>query len=351
MVMITDRGTNGRKQRIRSLDVESHQDFVRGLRAWTFGPLDAVAGATVAAKVADDTPVDDARPVIAEEPLVALRLRLWLTSQQLMWRSLEDHFGRHYETYADELAAAEAQGPASLELNELDLPEYARHEIHIQPGGYVGDKLGGYVYRYGTDTFLAGMNERDEVHGMIVGSVTAPADGKVENVLDLACTIGQTTTALKERFPDATVTGIDIAEPMLRYAHMRANELGVDVRFAQRFAEDNGFADGSMDLVVANILFHEVPADVQPQIIGEVFRVLRPGGVFDVTDFKLATELNPYRRFIRWADHVYNTERWSEDFVTSDFIGNLERAGFEVSVESFPGAPTAHYTAVKPSNS
>lgn len=347
--MITDRGSNGRKQRIRSLDVESHQDFVRGLRAWTFGPLDAAAGARVDAAVADDATLEDARSTIAGEPLVKLRLRLWLTSQQLMWRSLEDHFGRHYRTYADELAAAERSGPARLVLDPgLELPDYARHEIHIQPGGYLGDELGGYVYRYGTDTFLAGMNERDEVHAMIVGAVTAPADGVVNDVLDLGCTIGQTTTALKERFPDATVTGIDLAEPMLRYAHLRANELGVDVAFEQRMAEDNGLADESMDLVVANILFHEVPAEVQQEIIGEVYRTLRPGGVFDVTDFKLVDELNPYRRFIRWADHVYNTERWSEEFVTSDFIGNLERAGFTVSVQSFPGNPTAHYTAVKP---
>jgi len=93
------------------------------------------------------------------------------------------------------------------------------------------------------------------------------------------------TVALKERFPDAEVWGIDAGAPMLRYGHMRAVRLGVGVNFSQRMAEDTQFPDNHFDLVTSYLLHHEVPADVTLKIIAEVQRVTRPGGVYYPLDF------------------------------------------------------------------
>ena len=54
-------------------------------------------------------------------------------------------------------SAAEKKGPGTLELKPaMHIPDYAKHEIHILPGGYVGDPLAGYIYHYGTNNFHMG---------------------------------------------------------------------------------------------------------------------------------------------------------------------------------------------------
>ena len=115
------------------------------------------------------------------------------------------------------------------------------------------------MFYHGTRVFYQGDNDFDEIHESCVDAMRLPADGQVRRILDLGCSIGQCTTVLKERHPSAEVWGLDVALPMLRYAHMRATDMGVDVHFQQSLAENMEQADGSFDAVLAYILFHEVP--------------------------------------------------------------------------------------------
>src|SRR5690606_7842843 len=115
--------------------------------------------------------------------------------------------------------------------------------------------------------------------------VPVPRDGVVHRIIDLATSIGQSATLLKERFPSALVVGIDLAAPMLRYAHKRDVDLGLDVEFRQESADELTEHDGSVDIVHVNILFHEVPRVVAEKVVAEAHRVLRDGGLFVITDF------------------------------------------------------------------
>jgi len=355
--MLMDRGFGARNRRVRSLDVESYQDFMLGFRGWTYGTMDQAARASAAPRLAalaeaDATPsIQAVRGALAEDPMVATRIRCWLSSQQLMWRNVLDHYDMHGDAYRAELAAADAAGPGTLELNTgMPLPDYVRHEIHLQPGGYTGNDFAGSLYHYGTNTFYRDQNTEDEFSIALAAGITLPADGKVERIVDLGCGVGRVSVALAERFPDAEVWGLDAGGPMVRYAHQRANDLGVAVHFAQRLAEDTKFADDSVDLVNAYILFHEVEREAAPAVCAEVFRILRPGGVFDVTDFHTgdAAPTEPYARYLRWIDHVYNAERWSHDFVYSDFLTMLRDAGFEVEKGANRQWGIAAYIARKP---
>ena len=69
------------------------------------------------------------------------------------------------------------------------------------------------------------------------------------------------------RFPDAEVWGVDVGGPMVRYAHMKAADMGVAVNFAQRLAENTGFPANHFDLVVSNLVFHEVSEQGAKNII------------------------------------------------------------------------------------
>ena len=230
------------------------------------------------------------------------------------------------------------------------MPDYTRHEIHIQPGGYVGDEFAGPVYHLGTNSFYGGQNDRDEFHIGLAASIALPDDGRVERIVDVGCGVGQLTVALKERFPDAEVWGLDVGGPLVRYAHHRAVRLDADVHFAQRLAEETGMEAGSIDVVTAYILFHEVPSTAAAAICREAARVLRPGGVFNVVDFPTgaAQTPTPYRKFFNWADHRYNSERWREEFTSSDFLRTLAEAGLEAEIGPAKHWGITNYVARKP---
>ncbi len=355
--MLIDRGFGDRNRRVGSLDVESYQDFVLGFRGWTYGAMDKAARESAAELLADkrfndaDVPISTIHQTFEGDPIIATRVRCWLTSQQLMWRNILDHYEQHDDHYLDELEVADGAGPGTLELNTgMAIPDYAKHEIHIQPGGYTGNDFAGPLYHYGTNTFYKGQSSDDQFHIGIADVIAEPADGKVKTVIDIGCGIGRLTIALAEKFPQADVWGLDVGGPLVRYAHKRAIDLGVPVHFAQRLAEDSKFADGSIDLATAYILFHEVPPEAARAICAEMFRVLRPGGVFDVTDFQTgeARETEAYPRYFRWIDHVYNAERWSHDFIHTDFLETLRSVGFVAEKAANRHWGVAAYIARKP---
>jgi ubiquinone/menaquinone biosynthesis C-methylase UbiE len=356
--MLADRGYGERNRRLRSLDVENIQDFVLGFRDWTYGELDLEARRR-AEEILDAHNIDGSSAPLASfrdkflsDPVIATRVRCWLSSQQLIWRSIADHYRQHQDFYLDAFEAADQSGPGSLQLDPaMSMPDYVKHEIHIQPGGYVGDDFAGPIFHYGTNTFYKGQNSEDQYHLAMARTVTPPADGKVDRIVDIGCGIGRLTVALAEAFPQAEVWGLDVGGPMVRYAHARAVEMGIGVNFAQRLAEQSGFAANSVDLVTAYILFHEVAAEPARDICQEIFRILRPGGVFEVIDFQTgsARSTDPWRRFLIWVDHVYNAERWSQQFIASDFVQTLRSAGFEVTMGASRHWGIATYIARKPS--
>jgi ubiquinone/menaquinone biosynthesis C-methylase UbiE len=164
----------------------------------------------------------------------------------------------------------------------------------------------------------------------VVGFVAPPQDGRIARILDVACSIGQCTTALKQRFPQAEIWGLDVALPLVRYAHKRATDLGIDVHFVQALAEDTKFPDAHFDCVLSYILFHEVPSRLFAPILAEFFRVLRPGGMLTVVDAPNTTAWPPGNKLWLDFDATYNCEPYSPAFVASDFQGLAKQAGFRV---------------------
>lgn len=331
----------GRLERLPELDLESRLDFVQGFRKWSlrdFGQTvrrrleQRVSEAGLDPKVAP--PLDQLLEIARGDSTIWSNVRCKTTAQQLMWLTLRDAYSANAKTYLKELDDAERIAPGKLRLDpDLVIPDYARHEIHIQPGGYVGDPLGGYVYTYAVNTFLLNLHSEDDFHVNLAKVVPVPADGKVKRILDLGTGVGQLAMALKERFPTAEVCGLDVGAPMLRYAHMRSVDAGLDINYTQALAERTGLPDASFDVITAYILFHEVPTAAARDIVKEAKRLLRPGGVFYPVDFSTFHELKPtaWSRFAQWWDHVHNNEVWTEEYRTSDFSAIMTETGLSVA--------------------
>ncbi len=336
------RGTDGRLERLATLDLESIQDFLTGFRTKVNTEFEGLA-LKRSRKVLEDAglnPYGDhsmevVLSLLGNDPVIGTRTRLWIGSQQITWKSLQNHFYKHADVYLEEMEAADNTGPGTLELNpDMDIPDYTKHEIHIQPGGYVGDPFAGHIYHYGTNMFFAGRNFQDELHLEHASNVSVPEDGKVMRVLELGSGSGQLTVALKERFPYAEVWGIDVGGPMVRYAHMRAADLGVDVNFAQRLAEDSKFPDGHFDIVVSHLFFHELTEQASKDVVAEVHRILRPGGTFFPIDlWSRGQRPGPqaYQKFTYWFNHRWNGEVWFMEYAKLDLEGTMRKVGFDVN--------------------
>ncbi|MBM3513635.1 MAG: class I SAM-dependent methyltransferase [Alphaproteobacteria bacterium] len=342
---IEPRGTNGRLERLPTADLEANDEFLTTFRAWANGPLTQAANARareiMTARGIDpeaEMPLARAFEPFADDAVIQARHHVWLHAQNLMWRNLRRELHDNYDGYMAEMEAADASGPGTLELNpNLAIPDYATHEIHLQPGGYVGDPFAGHLYHYGTNNFYTGRNNQDELHRRYASSVPAPADKTVRRILDQGCGCGQMSVALKERFPNAEVWGIDVSGPMVRYAHMRAVDLGVDVRFAQRLAEDCKFPDGHFDIVTSYILHHEVTAEASRGITREAHRVLRAGGIYYPIDINTAgtrgmvAGAGPFNQVRNWMSHRWTHERWLFEYNSFDHATETRRVGFEVT--------------------
>ena len=96
------------------------------------------------------------------------------------------------------------------------------------------------------------------------------------DVLDLGCAGGFMSEALAER--GARVTGIDPAEQAIEAARAHARDVGLEIQYDTGVGEALPYPDDSFDHVVCVDVLEHV-GDLS-KVLHEVFRVLRPGGMF-----------------------------------------------------------------------
>jgi len=110
-------------------------------------------------------------------------------------------------------------------------------------------------------------------------------------VLDIGCGAGvDAIIAAKMTRPSGTVTGIDLVPEMLAKAKENARLAGVDnALFQESGAEQLPFSDNSFDVVISNGVFNLVVD--KAKALGEVLRVLKPGGRFMLADQVLVRKL------------------------------------------------------------
>lgn len=117
--------------------------------------------------------------------------------------------------------------------------------------------------------------------------VAAATRSNPEVVLDVACGPGAVTRTLVRRGV-ASVVGIDVSEEMLRQG-LEGSPLDAPARRALVLgrAEQLPFADGSFDALTFTYLMRYV-ADPEATL-GELARVVRPGGVVASLEFAVPT--------------------------------------------------------------
>ena len=149
------------------------------------------------------------------------------------------------------------------------------------------------VYNIMTDDYsdLHGYNQEADL-GLGCGLPTQFAKIQPgDTVIDLGSGAGNDCfVARHETGESGKVIGIDFTEAMIKKARTNAEKLGYNnVEFRQGDIEDMPLSDEVADVVVSNCVLNLVP-DKQ-KVITEIFRVLKPGGHFSISDIVLVGDL------------------------------------------------------------
>ncbi|WP_067137066.1 class I SAM-dependent methyltransferase [Microtetraspora malaysiensis] len=115
-----------------------------------------------------------------------------------------------------------------------------------------------------------------------VAALTGARPG--DRILDVGCGTGYLSRVLAPRVgPDGHVTGVDPSPPMVGHARGRAPR---NCSYRVGEGQDLPFPDASFDVVVSTLAVHHMPNAARGTAIGEMFRVLRPGGRLLIAEFR-----------------------------------------------------------------
>jgi SAM-dependent methyltransferase len=116
---------------------------------------------------------------------------------------------------------------------------------------------------------------------------------KGKHVLDIGCGSGGITLHIAKRFEPGTITGFDVEKPVITEATRRARDAGLSDRvfFVQASPGRLPFEDASFDLVFSKDAMVHIPD--KDAIFADIFRVLRPGGIFAASDWLIGHDNEP----------------------------------------------------------
>ena len=246
----------------------------------------------------------------------ALRSRgdaVWEAERQ----RLEDPHLHYPEYYLTSFHAYE-QGNLSWDAAvEVEVASYAVHaQIWSKPGNKAGDA-----------------RLRQSYHDLLKQHIpTQP-----QTILDLGCGTGLSSLALKDLYPDAAVTGVDLSSYFLSVAQYQSQRRSADIHWKHAAVESTGLETASFDLVSSSLMFHELPQEAIHQTLQEAKRLLRPGGYFALMDMNPQSDV-----FLKMPPFVLtllkSTEPYLDDYFTLDLEAAIVQAGFQPS-QTFWNSP------------
>jgi len=136
--------------------------------------------------------------------------------------------------------------------------------------------------------------------------------------------------------PTGKAYGLDMSDEMLELSRKNQQIAGLEnVEFLKGVIEAVPLPDASVDVIISNCVIN-LAAD-KSKVFEEAYRVLRPGGLFAVSDIVIRGEIDP--------DIRHSVEAWigclAGALEEDEYRSQLEAAGF-VDVEI---QPTRVYTA------
>jgi SAM-dependent methyltransferase len=143
--------------------------------------------------------------------------------------------------------------------------------------------------------------------------------------------------------------GLDISEPLLRRLIKVKQEYdffpGAEFNLICTSAEILPLADNSIDLVISNCVFMHIPDAQLRNLMGEVARILKPGGmfVFNHSFHNKACPSHIVHNFIRNLNPLSKNPVYLKQYSGAEITEMLEVAGIRAKCPEYVVEPTTEY--------
>ncbi len=212
-------------------------------------------------------------------------------------------------------------------------PRYYARNFHFQSEGYLGH-TSALLYDLQVELLFGGTADamRRRLIPPVVRFARASGASRARplKLLDVACGTGHLLRMLGATLPDeAKFYGVDLSPHYIaRAREVLPREL--DVSLVCDNAEKLPFLDGSFDAATSVFLMHEIPGDVRARVLGEMARVVRPGGLVVVADsVQLADAPELEREILGFPNRFH--EPYYLGYVKDDLAKRLGEAGLRVT--------------------
>lgn len=171
-----------------------------------------------------------------------------------------------------------------------------------------------------------------------------------QQILDLGCGTGTLAIWIKQRQPQAEVTGVDADPAILALASRKAQKADVAIRLDLALSYDLPYPQAHFDRVVSSLFFHHLAWANKQRTARELFRVLKPGAELHVADWGRAS--TPLMRVLFLSIQALDGFENTQDNVAGKLVELFEQAGFiqvaqRQTFNTLYGTMTL-YSAVKP---
>lgn len=219
----------------------------------------------------------------------------------------------------------------SPELDTEGYPSYYLQNFHYQTDGYLSDQS---AKLYDLQVELLFNGAADVMRRRILAPLKAglskitSLNSRQTKVLDVACGTGRTLRQIRGMLPKVSLHGADLSPSYLRKANQLLSDIAGELpQLMQANAETLPYCDDYFHGASCVFTFHELPARARQTVINEVFRVLKPGGVFVICDSIQASdspELMPIMENFSVTFH----EPYYKHYIDDNLEKRLREAGF-----------------------
>lgn len=192
-------------------------------------------------------------------------------------------------------------------------------------------------------------------------------------LVELGCGTGVTTLNLINARPDTTITSVDNEPTMLNQARRNLAEAVAQGRL--RLVENDALSylrevpSASVDILASAYTLHNFLNGYRTRVLEEIFRVLKPGGIFVNGDryalddslahlqatqeevrryFRTFTELNRVDLLEQWIVHLFSDESPDHVMPLDPSLNTMHEIGFDAVTVHFREDVNALVSGAKP---
>lgn len=255
--------------------------------------------------------------------IVSYRKSLWFTNTRLKILSILQYYNSDYFLKLN----TNKLNINIKKLNVIEYPSYYKQPYHDIVGGYLSSYNIYYEHSKRTylDSIKCGYGELSDIN--IINIINEYYKQKDNNIiLDIGCSIAEFSVKLRNKFDKSNIVGLDCCP----YFYLINKELfgKLDrIDFLYETFENTSIKEGSIDMIVAISLVHELPSSATTNLINISHKLLKKNGLFIISELK-ASEFK--KRF-----NVF--EPYMDSYANYNFDKNINNNNFKIieSTEAF----------------